>query len=294
MNERDCQYFLHLYKTKNITHTAQQNFITQSSLTKLIQRLEAELGCQLLLRSQKGVVFTPNGEQLVQYCKKFLQMQQELKDNINRGHGVVCGSLSIGSSTNYSRYHLPTALKAYTTRYPAVDISIVTGHSRNLYNQLLDNKISIAIIRGDFKWDEGLLPLSAEPMCLIYHRKIKIADLNSLLYICHRTDSESQYQMNRWTVENDIDTRQTSIWIDDITSCMEMVQAGVGWSILPAICLNKFKGMILPLSYKDGTPLIRSTSVFYRNAQSKLPQVRLFLQTLQENEQQYPYALTKL
>jgi len=294
MNERDCQYFLHLYRTKNITRSAQQNFITQSSLTKVVQRLETELGCQLLLRSQKGVTFTPQGEQLVHYCQKFLQMQQELKESINRENGVIGGSVAIGSSSNYSRYRLPTALKTYTTRYPAVDISIVTGHSRNLYNQLLDNKIAVAILRGDFKWDEGLLPLSAEPMCLIYHREIQIAELGSQLYICHRTDSESQYQMNRWTVENNIDTRSTNILIDDIASCMEMVQAGVGWSILPAICLAGFKGMIQPLFYQDGTPLIRTTSVFYRKAQSKLPQVRLFIQTLQENEQGYPYALTKL
>jgi Transcriptional regulator len=291
MNEHDCRFILNLYKTKNITKTAQQNFVTQSSLTKLIQRIEAEFGCQLLLRSQKGVVFTPEGEELVHYCKKVLQLHQDLQEDLNKHRGIIGGSVAIGSSVNYCRYRLPTALKTYISRYPVVDISIVTGHSRFLYNNLLENKIAVAIIRGEFKWDEGLLSLSSEPMCLVYSNTLAERSLFSYPYVCHRSDVSEQYDMDRWANENGINTHNTSIWIDDITGCMEMAQAGVGWTILPAICLDHFQGVVKPLFFKDGTPLTRNTYVMYRKAQYRLPQVKRFIDTLLENERSCPYAV---
>lgn len=294
MNDRDCQYFVNLYQTNNITRSAQQNFITQSSMTKVIQRLENEFGCQLLIRSQKGVVFTQYGEQLVQYCEKILQMRQEFKEKVNKDNGIIGGSITIGTSNNYCRYRLPSALKSFTTNYPAVNINIITGHSRYLYNQLLENRISVAIIRGEFKWVENIIHLSSEPVCLIYHKNIKISDLASKLYICHYTDRTEQYEMNRWTIENNIDTSKTSIWIDDINSCMEMAQAEVGWSIVPAICLGKFNGMIRPLFFKDGTPLIRNTYIIYNKMQQKLPQVQRFIDTLIESEKYYSYINSML
>ena len=287
MNNRDCQYFVNLYKTKNITHSAQQNFITQSSMTKVIQRLEEEFGCQLLLRNRKGVIFTAAGERLVHYCEKVLQMQREFQESIDMDQGIVGGSLVIGSSVNYCRYRLPAVLKAYTTKYPAVDISVISEHSQYIYEELLENKLSVAIIRGKYKWNEGLVLLASEPLCVVYNKKVELADLSSIRYLFHKTDAVSQYEKDKWLVENNLDT-SNRIYLDDINSCMEMAQAGVGWSILPTICLKGFRGMVKPLIFKDGAPITRNTYIMYRNGQGRLPQVKYFIDAVLENEKQYP------
>ncbi|MEG0803580.1 MAG: LysR family transcriptional regulator, partial [Pygmaiobacter sp.] len=127
MNEQDYRFLLDLYKTKNITKMAQRQFLTQPAMTKRIKKIEEELGCELMLRNKKGVIFTPVGETVVRYCSEMMQMNQQLKESINRSQGIVGGTLSIGSSLNYCRYRLPGALQLYHQKYPMVDISISTG-----------------------------------------------------------------------------------------------------------------------------------------------------------------------
>lgn len=282
MNEQDCQFLISLAKTKNITRTAQQHFVTQSALTKLIQRLEKELGCQLLLRSQKGVIFTPEGERVVCYCEQNLKLKANLQLELNAARDIVSGSLAFGCSINYCRYSLPAVLKTYLTNYPQVELQVKTGHSRLLYNELLADKLSLAILRGDFKWEEGRQRLSTEPFYLVHAQSLKPEKLAATMYIGHTTDTNELYNVNRWAAENNLDLHTSSLWLDDISSCLEMVQAGVGWSILPGICLEHYKGSKAPLFFQDGTPLSRNTYVLYRNAQKKLPQVRAFLALLQQ------------
>ncbi len=133
MNDQDYQFLIDLYRIKNITKVAQQQFLTQPAMTKRIRRIEEELGCQIVLRSKRGVTFTAVGESIVRYCEKLQDIQSQMKNEINLSQGVVGGSLDVGSSLNYSRFRLPAVLRAFQERYPMVGIRITTGHSRNLY-----------------------------------------------------------------------------------------------------------------------------------------------------------------
>ena len=167
-----------------------------------------------------------------------------------------------------------------------VDVSVTTGHSRKLYNMLLENQLSIAIIRGNFPWNEGSILLSAEPICLVRSTENEHRDLNSYTYIGHHTDADEEKRIDQWLMDNGV-MQSTRVWIDDIASCREMAQAGVGWTIIPSICLGGFQGAITPLRDTDGTPFLRNTYVLYRTSHYELQQVKLFLQVLAENDAAY-------
>lgn len=283
MNEQDYQFLLNLYETKNITKMAQQQFLTQPAMTKRIRRIEEELGCQLVLRSKRGVTFTAIGEKVVQYCRDMIHRNEQLKNSINLYRGIVGGSLSIGCSLNYCRYRLPSALRTYQERYPLVDLSITTGHSKNLYRMLIENRLSIAIIRGNYSWDDGSLLLSSEPVCLVRNTENANRPLTEYSYIGHHTDPDEEKRIELWALDHGVSIQNTKLWIDDIASCREMAQVGLGWSILPNICLDNFPGVVTPLYMKDGTPLLRNTYVLYRSSYYQLQQVQLFLNILKKN-----------
>lgn len=285
MNEQDYEFLIELYETKNITKMAQKNFFAQPTLTKRIQKLEQELGCQLMLRGKKGIIFTADGEQVVSYCRQMLQTYQQLQNTLNLNKGIVGGTLNVGASLNYCRYRLPKALTDYVERYPKVNVSIATGHSRYLYNMLLEDKISVAIVRGNYSWQEGCRLLSSEPVCLIKSLKQTTDEIGPLNYIGRRTDISEERQIEAWLRENHIAIQAPKLLVDDINSCKELVQAGLGWSILPRICLDGFVGSIQPLFMKDGTPLTRNTYALYHESKYQLQQVKLFLDILIEIEQ---------
>ena len=283
MNDQDYQFLIDLYETGSITRAAQQQFLTQPAMTKRLRRIEEELGCQLLLRSKRGVTFTATGETVVRYCQQIVQIREQMKNEINHSRGVVGGSLRVGTSMNYGRYRLPGALRRYQQLYPMVYVRIITGHSRDLYHMMLDGKLSLAIVRGNFPWNEGSILLSAEPICLVRSFENLDKPLSEYPYISHHTDADEEKRIEQWLLENHV-ARNSRIWIDDIASCREMAQAGLGWTIIPSICLDGFRGEVTPLYGKDGTPFLRNTCVLYRNACRELQQVTLFLRVLAEED----------
>lgn len=284
MDEKDCELIDMLWETRNITKAAERLFTTQSALTKRIQKLEEELGCELFIRSRKGVLFTPVAERILPYVRQVSDSMDRIRSQVAIYRKEVAGTLKLGVSINFARYRLADVLKGFMDKYPNVDIHVSTMQSTNLYQSLVKNEISIAIVRGSFKWNEGMVTLSEEPVCLVTAREHAGEPLNSYPYIGRHTDAGFYDKIQLWRAENGCQESRTNLWVDDIGSCLEMVSRGIGWSILPEICLKQFDGQITPLYFKDGTPFTRSSHILYKHDYFELPQVKKFIQEVLARE----------
>ena len=98
MDEKDYELLLDLNRTKNITKTARELYMTQPAITKRIQKMEEELQCTLFLRSKKGILFTPAGEQILPYASEILANSRKLKEQVSVCQDQICGTLRLGSS----------------------------------------------------------------------------------------------------------------------------------------------------------------------------------------------------
>lgn len=282
MNEKDCELLLELYKIKNITKVSQKLFITQPAISKRIQKMEEELGCQLLLRSNKGVVFTPAGEAIMPSVGSILHASRLMREQAAAAaaENVVCGSLHLGVSIDYAYYRLPAILKTYTERYPRVDAHVITGKSRNLIRMLRQEELPIAILRGEYAWNEGCRLLSTESVYLVCSNENKGRPLTDYPYIGRHTDPFFMQEIQRWKKERGLSEMNTKLWFDNILSCREIIRCGIGWAILPDICLADFDGCKEALTFADGTPFIRNTYLLYKEPYDQLPQVQAFFKML--------------
>lgn len=282
MDEKDYELLLELYQSKNITKTAQKLFITQPAITKRLQKMEEELQCQLMIRSKRGVIFTPAGESIIPYATAILTNIRLLREQAHASQSDICGTIHLGASLNFSHYRLPGILKRFTTRYPLVDVQIFTGQSRNLYQKLLRDELSIAILRGEYSWEDPMHLLSSEPMCLVCSRDNAGRPLSEYPYIGRHTDPVLTGKIQDWMGRRGLAGISPKIHVDDIDTCKEMTRHGLGWCILPRICLDDFDGYCEELLLADGTPFVRNTYVLYKKPYGHLPQIRMFLSYLLE------------
>ena len=82
-------------------------------------------------------------------------------------------------------------------------------------------------------------------------------------------------------LEQHITEATSSIQVNDISTCLSMITSGIGWSVLPEICLKDREDLVRqPLTFQDGTPFTRSTFALYREEYAQLPQVKIFLERL--------------
>lgn len=280
MDVKDFTILKVLGETGSITRAAEILFMTQPAISKRIKLMEAEFGKELLIRSHQGIHFTPEGEKVLEFCRGTTFAMDRLKQEMDLANGEICGTLRAGYSLSYGTYRLAGQLAEYYRSYPKVNLQIIMDQSGQLYQQMLDGTLDIAIIRGEYSWEGGRYLLAEERVYMVCGKENENRKLEEYPYIGRKTDPYLSGQILRWIREQGISTESSKICVDNITTCEELVESGVGWSILPEIALENFSGIKKPLSFKNGEPFIRRTYVFCQREVLKLPQVDAFIKVI--------------
>lgn len=69
INYEYYRIFYYAAKYKNLTQAAEMLNSNQPNVSRTIKILEHELGCNLLIRSNRGISLTPEGERLYSHIK---------------------------------------------------------------------------------------------------------------------------------------------------------------------------------------------------------------------------------
>ena len=283
MEEKDFALLCTLKETRSITQAAERLYMTQSALSKRILAMEKELGVELLLRSRQGVRFTPEGEKVLSHCETASDALRRMRQGLDMLKGSVAGSLTVGVCLSYAAYRLPSALAAYRAQYPNVHVDVVTGYSRPLYRRLVNGGLDLAVLRGEHPWAGEQLWLRREDYCLIYHRKYAGVPLTDYPYI-ERTEAAGDTVMPRskrqWLLERGLNPDAVDFSVDAIDVCLEMVQQGMGWSVVPDVGLQDFDGCVEVCRFRDGSTFGRDTYALCPKEAMELPQVRAFAELL--------------
>ncbi|MCK5164077.1 MAG: HTH-type transcriptional activator IlvY [Desulfobacula sp.] len=126
MDIRYLQLFRHLSGTLHFARTSQACYITPSALTRVIQRLEADLGEKLFVRDNRSVELTAAGMAFKKYADDVLQRWGRLHDELS-SDDVLEGELSLYCSVTAAYGILPGIMARYRKAYPGVRIHLETG-----------------------------------------------------------------------------------------------------------------------------------------------------------------------
>jgi LysR family transcriptional regulator, regulator of abg operon len=101
--------------------------IAQPALTRSIHELESELGVPLFDRRAKGAVATEMGERVILRARTILSEMQHVREDIGQLQGVTEGSVSMCLGVLPHLTLLPSALRAFRSRYPDVKLDVIEG-----------------------------------------------------------------------------------------------------------------------------------------------------------------------
>lgn len=279
MDERDMEILLELHKTKNITKAAQQLYVSQPSLTYRIKQIEKQIQHPIILRGTKGIEFTNEGELLIDYIRKQQHNYMQFLNSLHVNDEEVSGTLKIGVSGIYARYELPALLAAFYARYPKVDIHVVTGWSGDIHKLVLNEEVHVGIIRGDYNPTGTRIRLRQEQLFVVSKEPIVLEQLPERRAIVYGTDAYLKMTIEQWW-SNTFTTRQKiAMQTDRSDTCYEMVLNGLGYAILPEICITDTSLNRLPLLH-HGEPIYRDTWLTYAEHLRQLKQVDTFIREM--------------
>ena len=277
MDEKDFALLHMLKECGNITHAADRLYLTQSALSKRIKAIERELGCEIIIRTRKGIRFTPEGELVLGRTAQVRHELDLLRRELGATQGEVCGTLRAGFSTNYAFVHLADVIAEYHERYPLVHLDISIGKSSDLHGRLQSGALDLAVLRGELPWDGMQYLLAQERLCAVCTHELEQVPLSELTYINHTTDLAQTALMTRWLHENNLANDANRINVTDLMTCQELVKRGIGWALLPEIVLDDFDGCIRPCTFANGEPFIRRMYIDCQKESERLPQVQALI-----------------
>ncbi|SIR50393.1 DNA-binding transcriptional regulator, LysR family [Peribacillus simplex] len=278
MNYRDWEIIKILYEQKNITKTAQILFVSQPALTNRLKQIEEELGVKMFNRGRRGIHFTPHGEYLAACAEEALTYFLKVKEILNNMSNDVKGTLRLGVSNFFTKYKLPTILKLFQEQYPLVEFKIITGLSSQVFKAFYNQDVHIGFIRGDYNWVGQKHLLMEETLCVASKKKIDLIDLPYLRRIDYKTDSLLKALIDNWWTENYSQAPLTSVEVDQVDTCKELVVNGLGYGILPNLILEGVDDLHkIELVDQNGNPLLRRTWMYYNEDSLELNLVKVFV-----------------
>ncbi|SDB28961.1 LysR family transcriptional regulator [Eubacterium oxidoreducens] len=149
MEIKQLEYFVQIVDCGTFSAAAQKNFITQSALSKIIKKLENELGTDLLYSQGKNTIPTDTGKILYLQAKKILHECSVAVNQIEAAKGNPTGSLRISVSGPWNRltnvYHMITD---FVQRYPDIVLDVERLASNIYRENLTSGNTDIAIVCG--------------------------------------------------------------------------------------------------------------------------------------------------
>lgn len=141
---QSLEQFTALARTKNFTRAAAELNLSQSALSRAIQKLEDQLGQPLFERKPREVVLTDLGELLLERAKEILKLVEdtfsELSDAGRRGR------IRLGAIPTIAPYLLPTLLGSFAEKHPDVSVIVQEDTTEALIKRCSQGEIDLAIV----------------------------------------------------------------------------------------------------------------------------------------------------
>ena len=230
MESLELRIFREVARMKNISRTAENMGYVQSNITAHIKKLENELNTTLLIRHNKGVTLTEDGEKLLEYAEQVISLLDIILYTFHRD----IKQFNIGATQTIAGYLLPQCLIEYQNRFPNINLSIITSNQQDM-NKQLEQKLLDCVITNDphvftnaqciFTAKEVLsliTPKFCESISQIWQLPLVVNNLKSCPYRKILTDLFLRESMPFKIIE-----------LDTVEAIINTVAAGGGISLLP-------------------------------------------------------------
>jgi DNA-binding transcriptional LysR family regulator len=144
MDIENMKAFVSVAELRSISGAASKLNHLQSNMTAKIRKIETYYNQELFIRNSKGVKLTKEGEKLYHQFKKILLLWEETENKMKK-HDE---KLHIGTMISVGGTQFSSALNKLYNTYPDLSVTLKTGSTEYIENQILLGQIDVAYTIG--------------------------------------------------------------------------------------------------------------------------------------------------
>lgn len=262
MNLRDLNYLVAVADLRSFIQAADQCCISQPTLSTQIKKMEESLGVQIFERSNKKVLPTELGEQIIASARRILLEIDTIHQLAGNAQDPLAGNFRLGAFPTLSTYIFPGLVPLIKQTLPKLRLILIEEKTDALIAQLKQGQLDAALLalpvqddaletRKLFEDKFFLAVASDHP--LAERSTIAQPDLanQQLLLLdeghCLRGQALQICQLNH--AEEQQDVRATGL-----ETLRQMVRAGTGITFMPKIAIHEPEDGIRYIPFDEPVP----------------------------------------
>jgi len=246
MTLQDLRYVVTLAETRNFARAAKACYVSQPTLSTQIKKLEDELGLALFERTNKRVMPTPAGFELIVQARVVLEEAEKLQQMAQQALDPMAGPLRLGVIPTLGPYLLPHLVPQLRADYPRLSLYLREDLTANLIERLRSGALDAILLALPIQTDGlELIELFREPFVMALPKDSPLAGKSEVM----ETDLMGVQLL---LLEDGHCLRDQALAVcglpqprgaedfrgSSLETLRQMVAAGVGCTLLPALAAD--------------------------------------------------------
>jgi LysR family hydrogen peroxide-inducible transcriptional activator len=252
MTLQELRYVVALADTGHFGHAAEMCFVSQSTLSTQIKKLEDFLGIALFDRSLKSVMLTPAGVEIVDSARRIIEESNRICELSRQIKDPMVRTIHLGVIPTLGPYYLPHVLPLVHSHFPKLRLLLREEMTPHVLAHLNEGKLEAGLLALPLPVEDPameIVPLFSEPFlaavptghALANAKEVHIDDLVHaglfLLEEGHCLRNQALEACRLTELENE-EIRATSL-----ETLRQMVGMGLGVTLIPAIAGTQSHGL---------------------------------------------------
>lgn len=138
--------FLSIIERGSYSKACEDLGYTLSGISKMMKSMEEEIGIPLIIRTNKGISVTPEGEKIAPYIRQLINDKEIIEEELALMKGVESGRIRIGCFPTVSFAWVSTIISYFKQNHPNISIEVTEENGiKNLEQWLNQGIIDVAI-----------------------------------------------------------------------------------------------------------------------------------------------------
>lgn len=248
MDIAQLEAFISVAELQSFSKAAEQLFLTQSAVSKRIAALESYLDIALFERFGQRIRLTEAGKTLLVDAREILDKVRDMQHHSDMSKNRIDGKLRVATSHHIGLYRLPERLRNFVNKYPNVQLDMHFTDSEIAHEEISQGLSDVAIatlpqspaanIETTTLWQDELVIMFASNHAMSKEPTLTPAILGKYPAILPDEDTFTRRIIDSVFVDSGIQY-PLAFTTNYLETIKVMVEAGLGWSVLPSIMQNQ-------------------------------------------------------
>ena len=291
----DLYAFRALVEYGNFRLAAESICLSQSALSRRIDKLESSLGLKLFERTTRRVSLTLAGQSFAERSGRLLTDFEDVMADLSEVSQNRTGLVTVACVPSAAYYFMPDVIRRFQSRYPRVRVKLIDSSASNVYDSVVSGQADFGIsFSGRTQADIEFLPLledSYVAACRHEHPLAKRKSVTWEAFYQHDWIGLDKTSGNRNLLDQAlaqiVPSRPSICETRHVTTMLGMVEAGLGIAAVPAMSMPSSGHSVLT-SLPLTEPVVQRTVGLLRRSGRVLSHVAAELEKL--ITAQYPAA----